>query len=390
MSYRLVAKRGNDVFEHIPLPAVVINHAFKYEEGTADLLEDLQIWTITGYVVAPEGSVKEQTIELSKFYEGGELDYIRFMDGEEIVDELADDNGIRILSLSFPEGSGPEWATKRKYVIELEGVDVSSAVEESGDYNYTISYATDQSGMITRTITGLMNDKGGSSYTKYVTLKSDNGWVSWTGANLISDEYATNDDDTRTTFSIVHKKYWTTLPSGITNANVDYNSRTDDQNVTRGRVSGWFEGSLANCAAAIASLYPLAAVVIGYDVTRNAYQNRTSFSITYIELNSNDVLEFSETLTIDAQVQDFVYHRVLGGASPVRQITSMTTGKATQTGSTTRLNTMPAIPPPKWNSMYVKSVRHTQHSAQYNVALGSFAYTLDWTYQYEFPTTPVI
>lgn len=390
MSYRLIAKRGNDVFEHIPLPSLVINHAFKYKEGTANLLEDLETWTITGFIVAPEGSIKAQTMELSTFYEGGELDYIRFQDGSSIVDQLADDNGVRIVSLSFPEGSGPEWATKRQYVMTLEGVNVSSAIETSGDCNYTITYLTDQSGIITRTITGTMRDKSGDSYVKYTTLKSGNSWSTWIDANLTADEYNTNDDNTETKFRIVHKKYWSTFPAGITNSNIDYNTKTDDQGVTRGRISGWFEGSEANCTYAVTTVYPFNSVVLDYSVTRNTHQNRTTFSIAYIHLYGNDILEFSETLTVRAQVYDFVYHRVLGGAPPIRQVTSKTTGRATQTGSLTRLGTMPAMPPPKWNSIYVKNAYHTQHTARYNTSLGKFAYTLDWTYEYEFPTTPVI
>jgi hypothetical protein len=388
MSYRLVAKRGTDIFEHIPLPELVISHEFKYEEGTANLLEDLETWTVTGYIVAPEGSIKAQTLELSAFFEGGELDYVRFLDGEEIIDQLADDNGVRIVSLDFPEGAGPEWATKRKYVIKFEGVNTSAEAEAAGEVNYTITYSTDQSGIITRTINGTVADKTGASYSKFATLKSDNSWSTWAGANLITDEYTTNDDDTECRFNIVHKKYWVAFPAGITNSSVDSNSTTDDQNVTRGRISGWFEGSVANCNNAIATLYPLNSVVLEYSVTRSTYTNRTSFSISYVSLYGNNVLEFSEVLSIDASVYDFVYKRVLGGAPPIRQVTSRTTGKATQRGSMTQLRVMPTVPPPHWNAMYVKSARTTQHSAQYNTALGSFAYTLDWVYEYEFSLTP--
>jgi len=388
MGYRLVAKRGSDIFEHIPLPALVISHAFKYEDGTASLLEDAEVWTITGYIVAPEGSIKDQTVELSNFYEGGELDYVRFLDEEEIVDQLADDNGVRIVSLDFPEGDGPEWATKRKYVIKLEGINVSSDVESSGETNYTITYSTDQSGIITRTITGTVLDKTGDAYTKFATLKSDNSWATWTDANLVTDEYTSNDDDTECRFNIIHKKYWVAFPTGITNSNIESNSTTDDQNVTRGRLSGWFEGSAADCLNAIAALYPLNSVVLEYSITRSTYNNRTSFSISFVNLYANNVLEYNETRSIDASTYDFVYKRVLGGAPPIRQVTSRTTGKATQRGSMTQLKIMPTMPPPYWNAMYIKSARSSQHSAEYNTSLGSFAYTLDWTYEYEFPTTP--
>jgi hypothetical protein len=389
MSLRFITKRDNDIYEHVPLPGIVMAHAFSYKEDSADLVEDTQTWSITGFLVAPEGSIQEQVDELTTFYEGGELDYARFQDDDAIVDEVPDSTGIKIVSLEFPEGDGPEWATKRKYVIVLEGKSYPTDITDSGIAEYSITYSTDQSGKITRTIRGVVKDEAGSSaYAKYTTLKSAQGWDTWADAVKTLDEYTQNSTDTECSFTVRHEKLWTALPSGVTNASVDYATRTDEQGVVRETVSGWFEGSTSDCAAAVANVYPLYSVVINYRVARNHNTNRTTFSISSINLLVNDILEYSETVAIDASIYDFVYHRVLGGAPPVRQITSRTPGRATQSGTCTRLDAMPPEPTPRWNPMYMKSHRLQQSSAEYKTVLGQYAYTLSWYFSYEFPITP--
>jgi len=341
-------------------------------------------------LVAPEGSIQAQVLEFTNFYEGGELDYAGFQDDDFIVDEVPDTDGIRITSLEFPEGDGPEWATKRKYVIVLEGRAFPTDVTSSGISEYTITYSTDKSGKITRTIRGtVVDDAEADAYTKYETLKSNEGWDTWTDATKTLDEYTTNDTGTECSFTIRHEKYWIAYPSGITDASVDYESRTDEQGVTRDTVSGWFEGSTSDCAAAVANCYPLYSVVVSYRISRNYDTNRTSFSIVSISIISNDVLDYSETVAIDSAVYDFVHHRVLGGSPPIRQVTSMTPARATQTGTSTRLRFMPEPPAPRWNPIYMKSKRVQQNTAEYRTLQGEHAFTVSWYYSFEFPTTPV-
>lgn len=382
----LHVNNGTDTFIHDPAPSVVIRNVFRGSEEAVELWENEITWSIDGILIPRDGLISDQVIELKGFYNVGELTSVELQDDGVIIESIPTDRGIKIESLEFPEGDGPEWATKRKFSLVLKGSTIPTTLATYGEYSYNISYTTDQSGLISRTINGTLKDfKDKDAETKYEAFKTAQGWATWTDANLSSDTYSTNKDDTKCNFTIVHRKYWTAYPTGITNADYSRDTRVDGQGVTREIISGWFEGPAANCLAAINALrQPFA--IVNESVSRNPYTHRTSFTLSYINSITSDIISFTEQITINASIEDFVHKRVLGGYPPVRQVVSKTPATAIQTGTIKRLAMYPEEPPSHWNAMYMKSRSITKNSPENRVS--NSVYGLSYAYSFEFEVTP--
>ena len=333
------------------------------------------MWTISGVLGPGEESLDMQINALKDHYSSGELTEVMIVDGSTTLEELVSDINITVSDCSFPVGTGPEWATKRKYVIVLEGVERPEAVNTLGEIDYAISYGVDQSTIVDRTIKGTVKDVVGDSYAKYLIAKNSNAWVTWAGANLIGDTYEVNDGDTLTSFSISHRQYWVGFGVGITNSSKSVEIDTDAMNVTRTRVSGWFEGSGVSCATAIAGIGVVSAVLLTSSISRDDYANRTSFTLDYIS-TTQGILYSKEEIALNGSVYDFVFKRVLGGAPPVKQYTGRTTATGTQAGEIRGLTTWPNVPAPHWSSAYIKSYTVKHGTPEFVVNSGSYIYPL--------------
>ncbi len=378
-------------YVHDPTPGVVMNVDYRHHDTGGTLYEKRETWTITGYILPKEGDTLENQIaELQTKYASGLLATAKLMDDNTVLEELPTDRAIEVKSLSFPTGDGPEWATKRNYIIVLEGIDYSSAVTTSGEYEYTITYATEQSGVVTRTISGTLRDVGGEDATTlFATLKSNQGWSTWTLAYMVTDSYTQNSENTECSFNIVHRKYWLAFPSGITNCSVNTSTLVDNQNATHYSITGWFEGSVSDCNTAISALKAAQDVLIRKETSRNDYTNRTSFSVLYLT-ETSDIYLFQEIISVDEPIADFVHKRVLGGGAPVKQYTSWTPAQASQRGRIVRLRQYPALPPPLWNLDNVTSVQYSYDFPENFTVDGGSVYTLTYSYSFEFANMPVI
>lgn len=393
MDILLVAKNSEGKeYVHEPTPSVVINVARRHKNDTDDLVESIVTWTITGILLPNESgkSIDAQVAVLETYYGDATKPIIKLeleVDST-TLEELASDNGIKLVDFSFPDGKGPEWATRRRYTMVFEGEEYSASIQASGEYDYSITYATEQSTLQTRTISGALYDFAGQgAAAKYATLKSDKGWATWTGGNLISDVYNENSEDTKCTFTIIHKKYWQALPSGITNANVQTETRTDTQNVQRTRISGWLEGSAGDCATRITALIG-SKEAVHKSIVRDDYAYRTSFNLELINLSSSAIMFTQENLSIEEQVTGFVYKRILGGADPIKQTTSKTSARASQSGTITKFGEYASVPAAYWNTDYVSRAESEQIGPQWNIAAGARVYTIRYLYEFEFPSTP--
>ena len=378
-------------YVHAPTPGVVMHVEYIHHDDAGVLHEKRETWTITGLILPTDNDTLENQIaELQSKYESGLLVTAKLMDGTTVLEELPTDKTIEVKSLSFPTGDGPEWATKRNYIIVLEGTAYTSDVSDYGEYDYTITYTTDQSSITTRTITGTLFDvEGKDAVAKYMTLKASEGWTTWTDAFKVSDSYTQDSYNTECSFNIVHRKYWTAFPSGITNCSVSVSTSVDNQNATRYRVSGWFEGSIASCNTAIAALKAAKDVLINKETSRNDYTNRTSFNILYLT-EISDIYLFQETISLDEPVAAFVHKRVLGGGVPVKQYTAYTTARASQRGRIIRLRQYPVLPPPLWHLDHMTSVRYNYDFPENFTIDGCSIYTLTYSYTFEFAVMPAI
>lgn len=384
----LVTHNGIQEYTHPNMPSVVISNTARFKENTSELLEIEKTWTVNGFLASTDGNIQTQVIALKAHYIGMKLTSAQIKDGVTVLETLPTDLGICVESLNFPEGSGAEWATKRNYVLTLKGIDYVGTVESFGEYTYTITYATDQSGNLTITINGELSDiTGKNALDKYETLKFSKGWFYFADCNIINDIFTQNDNNTKITFTITAKEYWAAFPSGITDGSYDIEETLDNQNVTRVRVSGWFEGPVQNCMNAITTL-TYSDVLISKSVSRNNLTNRTSFSLEFLLL-SNDILYRQETTTVTPQIYDFIHKQILGGRNPIKQVIAKTVATATQSGTLKRLKIAPLVPPPIWPLSCVKKHTISRITSEYNTYRDCFVYTLNYSYEFEFSSTPI-
>lgn len=389
MALILKTNNGSDDYTHVPHAAVSISVGPVHPDNSNEVFEYRHTWTITGMLVPGGTSIQAQVTALHAAYDLGTLATAQILDDVTPLETMPIDGGIKITAFEFPEGRGPEWATKREYKIVLEGLDHTSTVDSDGEFTYTITYSTDQSGIQTRTVSGTLKDiKELVATTKYNTLKAAQSWATWSGANLITDSYSANKNDTVCTFSVVHKKYWIIYPGGITNCDTSIEKSVDNQDVEKYRAFGWFEGVESSCLAAINSLVPGGAIRLTSSNTRKQYSNRTSFNLEYIYRSGNDIIFSQENLVIAPSIPDFVFRRVLGFPA-IKQYTSYTVARAVQTGIIKRLEQYPLEPTHHWPSIHLKHSELARIEPEYNISNRKSVYGLTYTYVFEFAITPV-
>lgn len=389
MTIQLVTNNGATDYTHTPSPGIVISEKYRHKKNESAMAERAVTWSIEGVLIPSNGDIDAQVLALKVAYELGEVYFARWYDDAAILEELPDEIGIKVESIEFPEGTGVEWATKRKYKLVLSGSEFSADVSDNGEYDYTIEYATEQNTLVTRTISGTLTDlTGEAASTKYATLKSANGWETWTNANKISDTYSTDLNDTVCEFSIAHKKYFTAYGTGIVAGSATVETKTDSQDVERKTISGSFTGSAGNCSTAIDALRPASSVLVSEAINRDDFADTTSFTLEYISTADNDILFSQETLSISEQLYGFVHKRVIGGAVPIKQNTSKTPASASQSGTIKKLAGWPTLPGVHWNAAHLKDYTYTRVGPEYTVGAG-YVYTLNYSFEFEFDATPI-
>lgn len=392
MAITVILDNGTSTYTFDPTPAATIENAYEHEDDTAEFRKKHVTWSLSGYLLPAGGAIATQVSALEAFLAGGELLTAVIKDGAVAIEEMPTDNSIKIESVSFPEGQGPEWATKRTFNITLSGVDVNPDIATAGDVVYTITYATDQSGIMTRTINGTLIDQvDQTAAAKYAAYKTAQGWDTWTDAYAISNSYTQDKNDVKCDFTIVHRKYWLVYPNNITNLNVNTEYITDTQNVTKLRLSGWFEGPEADCVLAINQLVAGSGIIVTKRLSRNAWNNRTSFSIEQISplwIPASGILYFQQQLSIELSVYDFVHKQVLGGSPPIKQLTSRRPVQVVQSGMAKNIRFYPNDPIPLYDSTGIKKYSVTRISPEYAVAAGNYVYGIRWSIQYEFAVFP--
>jgi len=383
---------ANASYTFWPLPAVAISNSYTFTDDTNTMVKRTCSWTVTGVLINKAGTTLfSQVTALQDMLNAGVLKSAALTDtglSEQMPTER--DSGIRISNVEFPEGSGPEFATRRTYSFTLESEEYSVDVNNNGDVQYTISYNTAPSGLVTRTINGLlsavMNKDAAAKYLTWCTP-----YLTWENSNILVNEYKVNSIGTSVDFTIAHTKYWAAFPTGITAAEHSCEETTDNQGVIKTVLTGMLEGTVANCDSAIDTIItPYASrACIGKRKIRNDYTNRTEYSFEYIGTATSEPSRLfkQETLVIDEQVTDFVFKRVLGGGNPVKQTTSKTTAKATQAGTIKQLSSYASAPALAWSSTNLKSKQVTRVGAEVTNGADK-VFTLNYAYTFEFDSTP--
>ena len=380
---------GSTVYSLSPMPAVVIQNTYRHRGDSTNLVAREITWNVTGLFLPNGNSILEQVNALKAFFndttDAGKIVEAKIKDGSDVLEDLTNEGqGIRVSNLSFDEGSGPEWATRRSYSFTLTGTEFTASVNTLGDCTYGITYSTEQNGLITRTVSGILKDVlDANAVVKYTTFKAAQSWATWAGANLISDTYSVDVDGIVVDFTIVHKKYFILFQGGITNSDVSKSVITDEMNVTRLVYSGWFEGSGIDCATAITTLDRTGFHTLSSSTSRNDYINRTTFTIEGISTGA-DILFQSERLAVTYQLTEFVHKRVLGGGSPVKQTTSKNIVRASQSGIIKRKSSYPSSPSLNWASGDLVGKVETRLTPEIQVGSGNYVYGLQYSYEFEF------
>lgn len=389
---KLVAKSSTGSFTHDPMPAIVINHENRHYDSINALVETVVTWNIDGILVPKTMSIGAQVAQLTSFYKGGNLTLLNLTtDAGLVVDTIASQvvKGIVVESLTFPEGHGPEWATRRKYSLVISGVVVPQDVLLAGELEYSIAYNTLQSDQLRRTISGVMKDVAGGATAKYLTAKA--AWDAWApgdfdGSNRTTDTYTVNKEDTVLSFNLDDLAYWIAYPTDITDGDISKEIEVDSMGVGWCNISGWYEGAEADCDTALAGIAPSGYVLLTGTTTRNDHTNRTSFVRKYISTIAVTTFS-SEMLSAKTQLYEFVHKKVLGGAVPIKQYTSRGPFKYTQTGQLKRRDTYPEPPGYNWNSSGLLSQSIVRIAPEFQVATGSWLYGLSYVYEFEFATS---
>jgi hypothetical protein len=371
-------------------PKIVIEHSLVRKEDSNVRLEDLVTWEIDGYL-APLGrkSMLDQQEDLIEFLD---TDYLKSAilsdDNDNTIEELVGADKVKIASLSFPEGSGPQHATRRNYTISLSGRVLPNVSDSVGIYEFSIDYSVETSTIATRTITGTVKDfVNNMVLAKYAALKISMGWMTWTGANLVSETFSDNEASTVCNFTIQQKKYWVANPTNLTSADVTIEKSVDAMGVVKRKLSGSYVGSEADCTTALTALVA-GMTVISTSVSRNDFSNTTSFNVMTLGTASDHGDEYYsiETLSITESLTGKVFKPVLGGGAPVLQTVGYKTARATQSGTIKRLSTWPSPPSLHWpigNLIDASQVRQPLEHPDANTG-----YVIQYTNQFEFVTTP--
>jgi hypothetical protein len=369
-------------------PAIVMSTEIGYKDSTSKRLEEKTVWNISGYFAPGAKSLKEQVGEFEEFINADYLNNVRLMDGSSVIEELSGEGNVRITNLSYPTGSGPQHATRRNFEITLEVLKYAPEFLSTGVYQYTIEYATEQSTLVTRTISGTIKDLVGyavlDKLDALITLK---GWAIWDSANLLSKSSSSNDENSVCSFSIVHKKYWAAFPVGTTNGEITRERSVDAQGVVKYKISGWFEGNELDCTAAIMAEKAVGHL-LGESISRAPYSNRTNFNLELLaQAGEQGPIYYSqETLTIQEAVDGIVFKPVLGGGEPVKQTVARTTAKATQSGLLKGLTSWPPPPALHWSESNLTSKSVTRLPLESQAGLVGFG--IQYNYQFEFSNTP--
>jgi hypothetical protein len=380
----------NTEFVHTPTPSVVISARIVHREDTDIYKQIITQWSVTGILLPSNkyGSVDEQVLKLEQYYTNVDLTEVFLEADNKKIEQMPNDNGVRLTEFSFPDGRGPEWATRRRYTMTFESEGYSTAVKADGDYEYQITYNTKQNGNQTRAVSGSLQDiTGKDARVKAEELVADQAWDPYAGYNRTSLQYIENRENSRCSFSLMHEEYFTAFPVDVTNANAQTETRVDKQNIERSRVSGWYEGSVTACNNAINALIA-GKTTVSSSIVRDDYANRTSFNIELIDLADGTVVYAQETISIKDQIIVNLYKPVLGGANPIKQSAGKTSATASQVGTIKQFDTWADAPALKWASTDVSNREVTQIEPEWNVASGSYMYTTNYSYQYEFVETP--
>lgn len=372
---------SNTAYMHPGLVRFVITRAPRYSEGGGRPIGYTETWDIEGTLYGdPTHSLSQQISDLESAYSqlNGDLEIKSDSTSLRKLEASKCDGGrLKITGPSYPEGNGPELATKRTYKLQVVGEVTASNLADP--WTYAASYQLDPAGKRTITYSGTYNKPSGArtAYEGAYTAKFPLPSALW---RQTQHQYNPNVNDSEVRFTIAQQEGYKALPANVSDGS--YTRRVQkaaggQQTLT---ISGSFKGSGAD--AAIEALRQRSLPCTQDDVVENPFDNSKQFTLSYI-CNPTNIIESEQTVTMQAALMDFILLPVLDGRPLVKQWTVMRPAKATQSGRML-CRSAQTVQGPLW-PQHLKpgaSVSTTIKSDAYGNQLGI---EYSWSYSFESP-----
>jgi len=377
-----------------PCPAVSIVREAITHPVTGVLKAIKEVWTAKGVLLKKNGSLETQRATLEGLINAMTTTSTVLLDETGLtMTGTGSLNGMHPGLPSFPDGKGVEHATQLHYELRFECTYLKSGVTEWATWELTID--SDERGVESRSLSGEYFKPGSSD------IKAD--CITYVGTILASDEnYSRSESYAREgvssgvygktcRFTVRDTGWFKVLPSGCSSANVTKTSRSTMNRPNEIVVSGTFvgkDGSMAGAQAAVDSLlaqydsYPC----LAKEISPNEYAGSISFSATFLETDEN-IVEYTEQMTIEVAFPDFVMMPILDGLPPYRQDTVWRSARAIQRGSLLARTPTPAKDP-VWPLHLKERPQITNYTPDYDADKKIATYRIDWVYVFEFETTP--
>ena len=381
-----------------PTPAVSIGCVGVHHPVTGELVGVEYTWDVKG-VLLDKGadSIATQAATLEGLFSGLDgTETVSLKDGETVLAELVGSNAVQGLNIdppSYLEGSGVEWATKRTYSLGFTAEFPASGITEWAEW--TLSITTDERGIDSRAAEGTYHKQTSSDiksdcrvYVESIIAPDVNYQRS---ENYSMDGVSSGVYGKTCLFNITDRGLWKQMPTGCSTAGVTKAVTRNSGGGSTMTLSGSFTGTDSNiqyardAVTAVLSQYDSLAK-LSEDIAENEYEGTVSFSAEFLQKDS-EIIEGRQEVTISEAFPDFVMQPILDGRPPLRQNTVMRSATARQSGyslSSIRLN----APYPIWPYNIKERPTFSWSIQQRDVDSKAAVYRVDWTYEYEFETTP--
>ncbi len=374
-------------YTHVGHWSVAVSKVRRFDPTTLKYTGYITTWTITGTLLKTDATtILSHVGNLKDAYNAGATLLLTLKDAsggntlETMTGSLTEQGRFTIDGPNFPVGGGPEWATKRTYVITVTGTFATLTAWE-----YVSRYVLQQSGKQLVTHTGTYYKAASGALDSYISGYAtefdlvDATWI------RTRNTYNANDADTQVVFTIEHAEGWLALPTDVTSGSYTRNIAQIAGGMSILTLSGRFQGTGAQ--AAIDALKDSSKPCLEENVTEDPYDGSLSFNLRYIN-NDEDLLEFDEMVIIGKALQRSVFFEVLDGGLPVEQKTTLKPATASQIGRAV-YKTSAADPVPYWSDDGMQDHSIEKGKVKTDVNEGLLTQSIRWRFSWMFSQTPV-
>lgn len=391
-----------------PNPAVAMSIQPQRNENTGEVDRTVTTWEVTGRLIGSSISTQVSTLEsnlsgtllevcLSTAASAAAVATGNIIAKLEPVSGQGT-GGIFSSGVSYPDGSGTEWATKRRYSYSFTVEELKTVNSDGGWLEYTVSYQEDTRGVTSRSIEAVyhqssITDIESNAEAAVVAIFAAGSYQRTIGTS--KPVHTKKQNDFTCTVSITDTGLFKAMPfDGCAAASVSKNIRTVGNGRQIMTISGSFTdrtdattGNDAEAAYEAVKTDNSAYRLLSEQKNVNEYTGELSFSLEYL-YNSGSIIELRETITAQEEYLDYVMVPVLDGQKARRLDTVWRPARVTESGykiSKSRLSP----PAPRWRRD-VKTKSVTYETPEVTVSGTIAHYRVSWQYDYEFSSMPNI